>query len=56
MTKPLLLPDDVLTFRQNALENGHKLIRLRTGKKTPFGNGWTNGEQPDVLLNVRMTR
>jgi hypothetical protein len=46
-------PDQVQTFRQNAIHNGYAPIRIATGGKNPVAPGWQRGEHADSLLNVR---
>ena len=43
----------VRAFRKDALRNGYKLVRVRTGAKAPLGAGWQHGETPDLLLDVQ---
>src|SRR5215207_1547658 len=45
--------DEVLTFRQAALANGYSVIRVRSGSKAPLARGWQDGENPELLSDVR---
>src|SRR5262249_39799351 len=42
----------VLDFRKRCLDNGYKLIRVRTGSKLPLVKQWPHGEAEDQLLAV----
>jgi hypothetical protein len=54
---PVLTPsvDEVRTFRQRAIDNGHRLVRVRSLLKAPLPNDWQHGAQPELLLDVRPT-
>src|SRR5215510_10586986 len=47
-----LLPDDVRMFRKRAVENGYRLVRVRSQSKAPLPRDWQHGDQNELLLDV----
>jgi hypothetical protein len=46
-------PDQVGLFRKRSLDNGFKLVRVKTSSKAPLAAGWQHGETRESLLDIR---
>ena len=52
-TQQQLSPGEARNFRQRAMANGYRPIRVRTNSKAPLAPGWPLGEDRDTLLDVK---
>src|SRR6266566_809791 len=45
--------EEIRAFRQCAMANGYRLVRVRSGSKAPLPHDWQHGDRPELLLDVQ---